>query len=108
MLEPASSVVLCACPVDSDDRQKEQAMYDDETPVLIVGGSMVGLSAALFLARQGVRPLLVERHPEISTHPRAQAASPRTMELLDGIGLGDQVRAAETPHARYGDILQVE
>ena len=83
-------------------------MIDDETPVLIVGGSMVGLAAALFLAHQGVRTLLVERHTEISAHPRAQAASPRTMELLDGIGLGDAVRAVENPHAQYGDILQVE
>jgi putative polyketide hydroxylase len=83
-------------------------VIDDETPVLIVGGSMVGLASALFLAHQGVRPLLVERHAEISAHPRAQAASPRTMELLDGLGLGDAVRAVETPHAQYGDILQVE
>ncbi|BCJ47983.1 FAD-dependent oxidoreductase [Actinoplanes ianthinogenes] len=82
-------------------------MTDDETPVLIVGGSLAGLASALFLARHGVRPLLVERHPEISAHPRAQAASPRTMELLDAIGLGDRVRAAETPNAQYGDILQV-
>ncbi|GAA4608364.1 2-polyprenyl-6-methoxyphenol hydroxylase-like FAD-dependent oxidoreductase [Actinoplanes octamycinicus] len=83
-------------------------MTDDETPVLIVGGSLAGLSSALFLAHQGIRPLLVERHPRISAHPRAQAASPRTMELLDAIGLGDEVRAAETPNAQYGDILQVE
>ena len=83
-------------------------MSDDETPVLIVGGSLAGLSSALFLAEQGVRSLLVERHPEISAHPRAQAASPRTMGLLDAIGLGDEVRAAETPNAQYGDILQVE
>ncbi|MGR6316987.1 FAD-dependent monooxygenase [Micromonospora soli] len=83
-------------------------MIDDETPVLIVGGSMVGLASALFLSHHGVRPLLVERHAQISAHPRAQAASPRTMELLDGLGIGDAVRAVETPHAQYGDVLQAE
>lgn len=83
-------------------------MADETTEVLIVGGSMVGLAQALFLARQGIRPLLVERHAEISAHPRAQAASPRTMELLRALGLEDAVRARENPHAQYGDILQAE
>lgn len=69
---------------------------------------MVGLSAALFLARQGIDTLLVERHEDISQHPRAQATSPRTMELLRPLGLEPEVRAAETPNARYGNILQVE
>ncbi|MDH6113751.1 putative polyketide hydroxylase [Kitasatospora sp. MAP12-15] len=83
-------------------------MVDEWTDVLIVGGSMVGLAQALFLAGQGVRPIVVERHPEVSTHPRAQAASPRTMELMRALGLEEAVRARETPHAQYGDILQVE
>ncbi|MFI7140618.1 FAD-dependent monooxygenase [Streptomyces massasporeus] len=83
-------------------------MADETTEVLIVGGSMVGLAQALFLARQGIRPVLVERHAEISAHPRAQAASPRTMELLRALGLEDAVRTRENPHAQYGDILQAE
>ncbi|WP_407550932.1 FAD-dependent monooxygenase [Streptomyces sp. Pv4-95] len=80
----------------------------ERTDVLIVGGSMVGLAQALFLAQQGIRPVLVERHPHISAHPRAQAASPRTMELMRALGLERAVRAQENPHAQYGDILQVE
>ncbi|WP_460071169.1 FAD-dependent monooxygenase [Streptomyces sp. YKOK-I1] len=83
-------------------------MAEETTEVLIVGGSMVGLAQALFLARQGVRAVLVERHPEISAHPRAQAASPRTMELMRALGLEDAVRAQENPYAQYGDILQAE
>ncbi|MGW0292659.1 FAD-dependent monooxygenase [Streptomyces tuirus] len=83
-------------------------MADETTEVLIVGGSMVGLAQALFLSRQGIRPVLVERHADISAHPRAQAASPRTMELLRALGLEDAVRARENPHAQYGDILQAE
>jgi NADPH-dependent 2,4-dienoyl-CoA reductase/sulfur reductase-like enzyme len=39
------------------------------TPVLIVGGGLTGLSTALFLAWHGVRPLLVERHPDLLIHP---------------------------------------
>ncbi|WP_127359034.1 FAD-dependent monooxygenase [Actinacidiphila soli] len=80
----------------------------EQTDVLIVGGSMVGLAQALFLAQQGIRPVLVERHTHISAHPRAQAASPRTMELMRALGLEQKVRRQENPHAQYGDILQVE
>ncbi|WP_167449840.1 FAD-dependent monooxygenase [Streptomyces hyaluromycini] len=83
-------------------------MADETVEVLIVGGSMVGLSTALFLAQQGVRPVLVERHQHLSAHPRAQAVSPRTMELMRALGLEDEVRANENPHAQYGDILQAE
>ncbi|MEV6674503.1 FAD-dependent monooxygenase [Streptomyces sp. NPDC051162] len=83
-------------------------MADEKVEVLIAGGSMVGLAQALFLAQQGIRPLLVERHAEISAHPRAQAASPRTMELMRALGLEDAVRANENPHAQYGDILQAQ
>ncbi|MFD0503260.1 FAD-dependent monooxygenase [Streptomyces chiangmaiensis] len=39
--------------------------------IVIVGGSLVGLSTALFLAQQGVEVLAVERHPGTAIHPRA-------------------------------------
>ena len=38
-------------------------MRDEEVPVLIVGGSLVGLSASVFLGVHGVEHLVVERHP---------------------------------------------
>ncbi|MFB6848033.1 FAD-dependent oxidoreductase [Streptomyces sp. NPDC056373] len=58
-------------------------------PVLIVGGSLVGLSTALFLARHGVRCTLVERRPSTSIHPRAVGYYPRTGELLRQAGVED-------------------
>jgi putative polyketide hydroxylase len=61
----------------------------DHAPVLIVGGSLVGLSTALFLARHGVRCSLVERHPGTSVHPRAVGYHPRTGELLRQAGVED-------------------
>jgi 2-polyprenyl-6-methoxyphenol hydroxylase-like FAD-dependent oxidoreductase len=39
--------------------------------VLIVGGSLVGLSTALFLRLHGVDCLSVERHSGTAIHPRA-------------------------------------
>jgi putative polyketide hydroxylase len=65
-----------------------------ETPVLIVGGGLAGLSAAMFLARQGIRPLLAERHPSTSIHPRARGQNPVVMEALRSAGVADQIMAA--------------
>ena len=63
--------------------------HSDSAPVLVVGGSLVGLSTALFLARHGVRCALVERHPGTSVHPRAVGYYPRTGELLRQAGVED-------------------
>lgn len=59
--------------------------------VLIVGGGLVGLSAALFLAWQSVPVLVIEKHSGSSLHPRAIGYTPRTLELLRAVGLGEQV-----------------
>jgi 2-polyprenyl-6-methoxyphenol hydroxylase-like FAD-dependent oxidoreductase len=66
----------------------------DEVPVLIVGGSLVGLSAAAFLAWHGIPTLNVERHAGTAVHPRAGHFQLRTMEVLRSIGLQDIVRRA--------------
>ncbi len=83
----------------------------DETlqvPVLIVGGSLVGLSMSLFLSWQGVSSLLVERHPELARLPRARAINPRAMELFRMVGLEDTIRAAQSPTAGNTEMLRVE
>ncbi len=59
--------------------------------MLVVGGGLVGLSAALFLSHHGVRTVLVERHAHSSPHPRAIGYTPRTMEILAAVGLGDRI-----------------
>ncbi|MFJ9630112.1 FAD-dependent monooxygenase [Streptomyces sp. NPDC101175] len=64
-------------------------MGSSDAPVLIVGGSLVGLSAALFLAHHGTPCTLVERHPGTSVHPRAVGYYPRTAELLRQVGVED-------------------
>lgn len=64
------------------------------TEVLIVGGSLVGLSAALFLRWHGVDVILAERHPGTSIHPRTPGYNARTMELFRAAGVEKAVRAA--------------
>lgn len=66
-------------------------MQTDKTSVLIDGGSLVGLSAAMFLGLKGVNTILVERHTGSSAHPRALGYTQRTMELFDAAGIIAQI-----------------
>ena len=56
-------------------------------PVLVVGSGLAGLTTAVMLAWRGIRPLLVERHPDTSKNPRARGVNFRSMELLRVAGL---------------------
>ncbi|GCE07972.1 FAD-dependent monooxygenase [Dictyobacter aurantiacus] len=76
----------------------------EQTPVLIVGGSIVGLSMALFLARQGIRCLLIERHSGTSIHARAGAFNPRSMEIFRQAGLESAIFQAATPPNELGEM----
>ncbi|MEU9090995.1 FAD-dependent oxidoreductase [Streptomyces sp. NPDC087901] len=79
---------------------------DVQVPVLIVGGSLVGLSASLFLGRLGVEHLLVEKHAATSTHPRGRGNNVRTMEIFRRAGVEPQIRAAASVLAENHGILQ--
>lgn len=58
-----------------------------KTQVLIVGAGPVGQLAALFLARQGVASVLIDRRLTRSTAPKAHAINPRTLEICDSVGV---------------------
>jgi 2-polyprenyl-6-methoxyphenol hydroxylase-like FAD-dependent oxidoreductase len=64
----------------------------DHVPVLIAGGSLVGLSTAMLLAWHGVESLAVERHPSTAIHPRAGHFQIRTLEIIRSVGLEEAVR----------------
>ena len=66
----------------------EMDVDDNETtPVLIVGGSLVGLSAAVFLSWQGVPVVVVDKHRGSSPHPRAIGFTTRTVEHFRQVGV---------------------
>src|ERR687888_2732376 len=84
-------------------------MSDRQVPVLIAGGSLVGLSTSLLLAAREVPHLLVERHRGTAIHPRAAAFHQRTMEIFRGVGLQEAVEAAaEQEFVQNGAIVAVE
>ena len=65
-----------------------------QVPVIIIGGGISGLSAALFLLKQDLIPLVIERHKGTSIHPRARGFDVRTMELYRELQLSDAIREA--------------
>ncbi|MDA3647663.1 FAD-dependent monooxygenase [Saccharopolyspora indica] len=81
---------------------------DEHTEVLVVGGSLIGLTTALFLAWHGIPAVLVERRPDMWVHPRAWGYNPRTMEMLTEVGLLDAIDAAGPDTASYRDVLKVD
>lgn len=84
-------------------------MPDIEVPVLIVGGSLVGLSAALLLGHHGVRSLAVEYHRGTAIHPRAAHATQRTMEIFRSVGLEERIRRRSAEQfVQNGGVVAVD
>ena len=84
-------------------------MSDLRVPVLIAGGSLVGLSAAALLGSHGVPSLVVERHAGTAIHPRAASFHQRTVEIFRGLGVQQAVEdAAAREFVQNGAIMAVE
>lgn len=84
-------------------------MHDDDVPVLIAGGSLVGLSTSLLLASRGVPSLTVERHPGTAIHPRAAMFNQRAIEIYRSVGLeAEIVEASGLEFEQDGAIVSVE
>lgn len=82
---------------------------DENVPVLIVGGSLVGLTASALLGFHGVPHILVERHRSTAIHPRAASFHQRTLEIFRSVGLQDAVeKAAEMEFLQDGAINSVD
>jgi len=60
-------------------------------PVLIAGGGPVGVIAALALARQGVAVHVFEAADRVNDAPRAATTHAATLEMLDELGLVEEV-----------------
>lgn len=73
--------------------------------VLVVGAGPSGLALALDLTRRGVRALVVERAATLFPGSRGKGIQPRTLEVLDDLGVGDAVHEASA-HAPIGQIWQ--
>lgn len=64
-----------------------------ETEVLVVGAGPVGLFAALSLTELGVQVEIVDEEWRTAARSYALALHPRTLEILDGLGLAEELIA---------------
>lgn len=62
-----------------------------KSQVVISGGGPVGLICAYALARRGVTVTVLDQNSELQDDPRAATTHPATLEVLDGLGVIDQV-----------------
>ncbi len=78
--------------------------WGNDTVVLIVGGGIVGLSAALFLHQNDVPFILIEKGLSLSGLPRTRGFSARTMELFRSVGLQDAIEKVSVSAWKQGKI----
>ncbi|GAQ14654.1 FAD-binding monooxygenase [Myroides odoratimimus] len=78
----------------------------NKTSVLIIGGGITGLTAALLLERCNIDFILVEKHKTTSILPRARTIDIRTMEIYRELGLSENLREAGKELAPSWGILR--
>lgn len=74
------------------------------TDVLVIGAGPTGLTLACDLARRGVSVRLVERAGRPPVGSRGKGLSPRSLEVLDDLGVIAEILAAgrtHLPHRKY-------
>ncbi|MBD0271249.1 MAG: FAD-dependent oxidoreductase, partial [Acetobacteraceae bacterium] len=62
----------------------------EEARVVVVGGGLTGLTAALDLARRGVASVLLDEDDTVSEGSRAICWAKRTLEIYGRLGLGER------------------
>lgn len=78
---------------------------DFDTDVLIVGAGPTGATAALALAKQGVRVRVVTRTNWLANSPRAHITNQRTNEVFRDLGLSADIKKFAMPWREMGDSM---
>jgi putative polyketide hydroxylase len=81
---------------------------ETNTSVLIVGGSLNGLTMAMLLARRDVPCIVVERHPRTSIQYKFRGISPRSMEIYRSAGIETDIRARDLIDDRSASVARMK
>jgi 2-polyprenyl-6-methoxyphenol hydroxylase-like FAD-dependent oxidoreductase len=92
-------------PVTPTKGDKLNAEHDLQTPVLIVGAGMVGLSLAVELGSRDVPCIVITEGPDTANHPQGNSLNSRTMEHYRRLGLSREIRAAGLPTDHASDVV---
>jgi salicylate hydroxylase len=65
---------------------------NEELPVIVAGGGIGGLAAALALVRQGFQVTVLEQAPEIGEIGAGIQLGPNAFHAFDALGVGDKAR----------------
>ncbi|MEI8264477.1 MAG: 3-hydroxybenzoate 6-monooxygenase [Betaproteobacteria bacterium] len=74
---------------------------NEELPVIVAGGGIGGLAAALALVRQGFKVTVLEQAPEIGEIGAGIQLGPNAFHAFDALGVGDKARG----RAVYTDCM---
>src|SRR5262249_36213583 len=74
-------------------KENMTTLLPTSTDVVIVGAGPTGLALAATLAQKRVPFLLLDRLPEGANTSRAAVVHARTLEVLEGLGVTDRLRA---------------
>src|SRR4051812_36535700 len=72
-----------------------------QTDVLVVGAGPTGLTLACDLARRGVAVRIIDQAPEFPSGSRGKGLSPRSLEVLDDLGVIDRILASGVTHMLF-------
>lgn len=82
--------------VTANERGLDSGCSASRTTCCVVGGGPAGAVLALLLARRGVDVTLLEAHSDFDRKFRGDTIHPSVMELMDRLGLIEEVLATGT------------
>ena len=77
-------------------------MVTESAQCCVVGGGPAGMMAGVLLARQGVKVIVVEKHPDFLRDFRGDTIHPSTLEVMHELGWAEEF--LDLPHTQMSDV----